>query len=57
MKFFGKKSSLNFERDVIEESEVQLMNKYKLFIRKYNFMKKDYEVIERVVVTNDIYIS
>ncbi|MCI9234087.1 MAG: hypothetical protein HFH08_05815 [Bacilli bacterium] len=32
------------------------MNKYKLFIRKYNFMKKDYEVIERVVVTNDIYI-
>lgn len=28
---------------------------YKLFIRKYNFMKNDYEVIEKIVKTNDIY--
>lgn len=31
------------------------MEKYKLFIRKYNMMKNDYETIEQVVETNDIY--
>ena len=31
------------------------MKKYKLWIRKYNMLKNDYEVIEQVVVTNDIY--
>ena len=31
------------------------MKIYKLFIRKYNFMKNDYEVIEKIVRTNDIY--
>jgi len=31
------------------------MQKYKLFIRKYNIIKNDYELIERIVETNDIY--
>mgnify|MGYP005768394161 CR=1 FL=1 len=31
------------------------MRTYKLFIRKYNFMKNDYEVVKRTVKTNDIY--
>lgn len=31
------------------------MKKYKLFISKYNIMKNDYEVIEQIVETDDIY--
>ena len=31
------------------------MKTYKLFIRKYNFMKNNYEVVEKTVKTNDIY--
>lgn len=31
------------------------IKKYKLFIRKYNILKNDYEVVEEVVYTNDIY--
>ena len=31
------------------------MKKYKLWIRKYNLFKNDYEVIEKTVKTNDIY--
>lgn len=31
------------------------MKKYKLWIRKYNIFKNDYEVIEKVITTNDIY--
>lgn len=31
------------------------MKKYKLWIRKYNLFKNDYEVIEKIVKTNDIY--
>lgn len=31
------------------------MEKYKLLIRKYNLLKNDYEVIEKIVKTNDIY--
>lgn len=31
------------------------MKRYKLFIRKYNLFLNDYEVIEKVVFTNDIY--
>ena len=31
------------------------MKKYKLWIRKYNILKNDYEVIEEVITTNDIY--
>lgn len=31
------------------------MKRYKLFIRKYNMFKNDYEVIEEVVETDDIY--
>ncbi len=31
------------------------MKKYKLLIRKYNFIKNDYEIIEKIVTTNDIY--
>ena len=31
------------------------MKKYKLWIRKYNIFKNDYEVIEKVIITNDIY--
>ena len=31
------------------------MKTYKLFIRKYNIMKNDYEVVEQIVKTNDIY--
>ena len=31
------------------------MKKYKLFIRKYNFIKNDYEVIEKIIETKDIY--
>lgn len=31
------------------------MSKYKLFIRKYNIFKNDYEVVEEIVETNDIY--
>lgn len=31
------------------------MKKYKLWIRKYNLLKNDYEVVERIVETNDIY--
>lgn len=30
------------------------MRTYKLFIRKYNLFKNDYEVIEKIVETNDI---
>lgn len=29
--------------------------KYKLFIRKYNIMKNDYEVVKKIVLTDDIY--
>ena len=31
------------------------MSKYKLWIRKYNILKNDYEVVEKIVETNDIY--
>lgn len=31
------------------------MKKYKLWIIKYNLFKNDYEVIEKIVKTNDIY--
>ena len=31
------------------------MKKYKLWIRKYNIFKNDYEVVEKVITTNDIY--
>ena len=31
------------------------MKKYRLWKRKYNILKNDYEVIEQVVETNDIY--
>ena len=31
------------------------MKKYKLWIRKYSIFKNDYEVIEKVITTNDIY--
>lgn len=31
------------------------MKQYKLFINKYNFFKNDYEVIEEIIETNDIY--
>lgn len=31
------------------------MRTYKLFIRKYNLFKNDYEVVEKIVKTNDIY--
>lgn len=31
------------------------MKKYKLWIRKYNLFKNEYEVIEDVIATNDIY--
>lgn len=31
------------------------MKTYKLFIRKYNLFKNDYEVIEQIIKTNDIY--
>ena len=31
------------------------MKKYKLWIQKYNIFKNDYEVIEKIVRTNDIY--
>lgn len=31
------------------------MKKYKLWIRKYNLFKNEYEVIEKIVRTNDIY--
>ena len=31
------------------------MKKYKLCIRKYNLFKNEYEVIEKIVRTNDIY--
>lgn len=31
------------------------MRIYKLFIRKYNLFKNDYEVIEEIIKTNDIY--
>lgn len=31
------------------------MKTYKLFIRKYNIFKNDYEVEEKLVKTNDIY--
>lgn len=31
------------------------MRTYKLFIRKYNLFKNDYEVVEKTVKTNDIY--
>ena len=31
------------------------MKTYKLFIRKYNFMKNDYQTVEKTVKTNDIY--
>lgn len=33
------------------------MSKYKLFIKKYNIFKNDYEVVEKVIETNDIYIT
>lgn len=31
------------------------MKIYKLFIRKYNIIKNDYETIEQIIETNDIY--
>ena len=31
------------------------MSKYKIFIRKYSIFKNDYEVVEKIVETNDIY--
>ena len=31
------------------------MRTYKLFIRKYNLLKNDHEVIEEIVETKDIY--
>lgn len=31
------------------------MRTYKLFIRKYNLFKNDYEVVEKTIKTNDIY--
>lgn len=31
------------------------MCKYKIFIRKYSIFKNDYEVVEKIVETNDIY--
>lgn len=31
------------------------MKKYKLWIRKYNLFKNEYEVIEKIVRINDIY--
>ena len=31
------------------------MKKYKVFIRKYNLAKNDYEVVEEIVKTSDIY--
>lgn len=31
------------------------MKKYKLWIKKYNLLKNEYEVIEKIVRTNDIY--
>lgn len=31
------------------------MKKYKLYIRKYNFLKNNYETIEKEVLTNDLY--
>ena len=31
------------------------MKKYKLFIKKYNFIKNDYEVVEKIIETKDIY--
>lgn len=31
------------------------MKKYKLWIRKYNILKNDYEVIEKIITTNDIH--
>ena len=31
------------------------MKKYKLYIRKYNIMINDYELVTKVVTTNDIY--
>ena len=31
------------------------MKKYKLWIRKYNLFKNEYEEIEKIVRTNDIY--
>lgn len=31
------------------------MKKYKLFIKKYNFIKNNYEVVEKIIETKDIY--
>lgn len=31
------------------------MKKYKLWIKKYNLFYNDYEIIEEVITTNDIY--
>lgn len=31
------------------------MKQYKLYIRKYNILLNDYEVVEKIVFTNDIY--
>lgn len=31
------------------------MKKYKLWITKYNILKRNYEVIEEIITTNDIY--
>ncbi len=31
------------------------MKKYKLWIKKYNFIKNDNEIIEKIIETNDIY--
>ena len=30
------------------------MKKYKLWIRKYNILKNDYDVTEKVIISNDI---
>lgn len=35
--------------------EEEKMKKYKLWITKYNILKRDYEVIEEIITTNDIY--
>lgn len=31
------------------------MKKYKLYIKRYNFLKNDYETIEIEILTDDIY--
>lgn len=51
-----KQETEQFKRTVLGIfEEEKTMKKYKLFIRKYNLFKNDYEVIEKIVTTNDIY--